>query len=947
MQLVGLLPLAFKRLRSRPWLTLLLVLTTALIIGFTGSIPVFANAVSRKILQDEIDVRSHTKGWPIFSVRVSSKPDARTPMGVPESLATRGWVGDMLRYWTALPLVSTYVELQSPMYRLAPRSGSSAYKSQYLAGVRVVHVPDVENYLQVTEGASYGQISDPLQLHVWLESSFAARLALHVGDALELGDLYSTSSRGLPIIVAGFWEADPASAVGGIGQQFWYRPAPTHFDGSLLVTADQFQQFVSAKLERGADHLFWYYVFDDRWLNFSFTDRYIGGLRLVAREVERRLPGGGMDFNPSEDLIRGRLRETSLLLILLGFSLPVLIIMISFLASLSATQTRFQESEMAIMVSRGATRGQMLAVAALESLFIVLAAIPPGLVLALGLAYILGFADGFLAFAAREPLQVSVYSLNRSVVVAVAGVSLIIRLVSTWRASGMSLVMQERQRARPAALLTGARLMFLAIMLLTTLYAYRVLSGRGSLALASLSLLDPRHDPLLLLAPSLFIFTAPLVVSELFVWLVRPADLLGRFVPWVSVYLASANLARAGSRFRAPIYRLVLCLTLGVFYASVARSADIWQADLLRHGYGADLTFRIGPETDGLASFGLAAEQATEIPLVPDDDYRAIPGVREATRLGDFRATIVGARDLPYCRLLAIERDILPKVAYFRDDYASTSFGDLANRLARVPNGILLPHPVAAHLMLSEGDRLRVNLNLFRDVQTMLDYQVVGFFDNFPTMYPQQAPVLVTNLSHLELNTSGVLPHSIWMKLDPQADPKAVVDDVRRLHVVPRDIKDLREAFATERRRLERTGAFGVLTVCFLAGAILSIADLFLHSTYMLHERTMTHAVLCALGFDRGSILNGVVLEELASVAYSLAAGIGCGVLAAILYVPFYPLANMSGPPVPPFQAFVDWQRTDWMAAAVAGALCLAEMLVLLRMSRALVFEVLRMGAHV
>ena len=116
MSFLGLFPLAFKRLRSRPWLALLLVLTTALVIGFTGSIPVFANAVSSKILQDEIDVRAHTRGWPIFSVRVSARPDARTPMSVPESLATRAWVGDMLRYWTALPLVSTYVELQSPMY---------------------------------------------------------------------------------------------------------------------------------------------------------------------------------------------------------------------------------------------------------------------------------------------------------------------------------------------------------------------------------------------------------------------------------------------------------------------------------------------------------------------------------------------------------------------------------------------------------------------------------------------------------------------------------------------------------------------------------------------------------------------------------------------------------------------------------------------------------------
>lgn len=945
----GLLPFALKRLRSRPGFSAFIILTTALTIGFTESIPVFANAVSRQILQDEINVRSHTKGWPIFSVRVSAKPDAATPLGVHESLATRGWVGDMLRYWTALPLVSSYVEIQSPMFRLAPRPGSPAYQSQYLAGVRAVHVPDIEKHVQPTDGAPFGQVGDASQLHVWLETSFAARLALHVGDELALGDLYTTHDAGIPIVVAGFWQAGAADARDAARSdegQFWYRPPAMHFEGALLVTAEQFQQHISTKLDRGADFLFWYYVFDDSRLNFGYTDRYIGGLRLVAREVAHRLPGGSMDFDPGEDLIRGRLRETSLLLILFGFSLPVLIILISFLASLSATQTRFQEAEMAIMRSRGATRWQILGMAATETFCIVAAALPLGLALAFGLAYGLGFADGFLAFAGRAPLPVSLYALNWLILLAVAGVSFVIRLASTWRDSGTSMVLQERQRGRPTALLTGARLLFLVVLALSALYAYRMLSTRGSLALASLSLLDPRHDPLLLLAPTLFIFAAPLVASELFVWLVRPIGLIGRWLP-VSGYLASANLARGGGRLRAPIYRLALCLILGVFYASVARSADIWQGDLLRHQHGADLTFRIGPDAESQPFGAPAAATPLDTPLIPADEYRAIPGVADATRVAKFPAAIIGARNAPAVRFLAVERSNFANVAYFRSDYAGTSLGDLMNRLARASNGVLLPADLAARLAVREGDRLRLNITLQKDIKAVYDYEVVGLFDAFPTLYPDQAPLLVTDLNFLEVNTGGGLPHAIWMRLAPGASTSAVLAGVRQRQIIPRGVKDLPAAFQTESRRLERTSMFGMLTLCFLAGAILSVADLLLHSTYMLRERTMAHAVLRALGLGRGSLLGGVVFEELAMIGYSLAAGLGCGALAAKLYVPFYPLSNMTGPPMPAFRAFVDWQRSDWMAATVAAALCLAEAAVLWRTARTRMFEALRMGTHV
>ncbi len=82
MWFLGSIPLVLKRLKSRPGLSLLLVLTTALILGFTAGIPVFASAVSQRITQREVDKRQLTKGWPIYSVRISAAPTAAVPMGL-------------------------------------------------------------------------------------------------------------------------------------------------------------------------------------------------------------------------------------------------------------------------------------------------------------------------------------------------------------------------------------------------------------------------------------------------------------------------------------------------------------------------------------------------------------------------------------------------------------------------------------------------------------------------------------------------------------------------------------------------------------------------------------------------------------------------------------------------------------------------------------------------
>jgi len=207
LSLPGFLPLVWGRLRSRPLLSLLLIAAHALTIGFAASIPLFAAAISQRALQQEIDLRAHVKGWPIFSVRLSAQPTAASPMGVQEALQARAWLADELRRAVGLPIVATYVELQSPMYRLAPVAGDNRFTSDYLAGLAVVAIPDVESRLRVREGAPFGQSQDPTRLAVWAEAALADRLALRAGDLYELGDLYEVLCQSICTLTWNDWKA--------------------------------------------------------------------------------------------------------------------------------------------------------------------------------------------------------------------------------------------------------------------------------------------------------------------------------------------------------------------------------------------------------------------------------------------------------------------------------------------------------------------------------------------------------------------------------------------------------------------------------------------------------------------------------------------------------------------------------------------------------------------
>ncbi len=953
--LFGFIPLILRRLGNRPLLTTLLIFTTALGIAITAGIPVFAGAVSQVIMQEEIDTRRETKGWPVFSVRISAAPTERQPIGVDERSEILGWLQQGLNQHVGLPVRALHTETQSPAYRLAPLPDDPRYTTEHLASVRVVTVESTAAGedgagLVTVAGTPYGQEAEPGILNVWVERQLADGLALQPGETYELGQLYSSAGEGLPVHIAGIWAAADPSDDG------WYRDPAVQFAGSLLTTPEAYTQWIAPITPQGSSLTFWYFVMDEQRMNLDRAEAYTAGLTAVSREVANRLPGGQMDLDPREDLLRGQARKQALQTVLFGFSVPVIVIMVYFLGSLSATQTRFQAGEIATMVSRGSSRWQLLGIWSLESLLLLAVATPLGLGGSLLLARSMSYAEGFMSFAAREPLRVSLASVSWGPVLGVIGASLAIRLAATWRASRWTVVSHERAAGRRQLILDSMRLFFTAVLCVVTWYAYGQLTARGSLAVAGMDVLDPRNDPLVLLAPTLFIFTVPMLAAELFVWLMVPLGYLADYLRSVSSYLATLNLARSGGLYRGPVYRLVLCLSLGVFYASAARSADVWLVDRLRYEVGSDLTFTVGQQEGSvsLGIFGSGSEGApAEEPfaVIPMAEYEDLPGVAAAARVGEFEAALAGGGDLPYVRLLTVDRLDFARSAYFREDYARASLGELMNRLAMVPNGVLVPRSIAARLNLGVGDRLRANVLVAGNDRQLFEYTIVGLFEYFPTMSFEgdeiATPVLVTNFSFLEMNTSSLLPHHVWLRLEAGADPDAVLAGARELGVTPRNVVSLPELIDREANRVERTGMFGLLTFCFVAAAALSVADLLVYSTAMLQQRAVRHAVLRALGFRQETLLGSVLMEEAASLVYGLVGGILCGIACARLYVPYFPLSATAGRPVPPFIPLLDWVSTRQIAVVMGVALLAAEAVVMIRMMHTHIFTALRLGNRV
>ena len=327
---------------------------------------------------------------------------------------------------------------------------------------------------------------------------------------------------------------------------------------------------------------------------------------------------------------------------------------------------------------------------------------------------------------------------------------------------------------------------------------------------------------------------------------------------------------------------------------------------------------------------------------MPVEEYRKPPGVTDATRVGHHTALSL-PDNMPSVDLLGIDRSDFGRVAHFRRDYARLPLGELLNRLARESNALLITPDYLERATLSVGDTLTLDVYVEGAVKRM-EFTIVGTIDYFPSMYPSEGPIAVTNLDFIHDQVGGIHPHSIWMRTEPDADIERLEESLERMGVVTVNERNYREMLSEDRQRLERVGIFGNLTVGFLSGSLLAWLGLLLYTTASLMSRVHRFTILRAIGFMTRQILGTLSVEYFCVIAYGLLAGAGIGIAASRLLVPYFQFTDTPNLQVPPFIPHLDWQRLVWSAIVYLAVLTISELIVLANATRREAFQALRMG---
>ncbi|MFL5804267.1 MAG: FtsX-like permease family protein, partial [Roseiflexaceae bacterium] len=234
-------------------------------------------------------------------------------------------------------------------------------------------------------------------------------------------------------------------------------------------------------------------------------------------------------------------------------------------------------------------------------------------------------------------------------------------------------------------------------------------------------------------------------------------------------------------------------------------------------------------------------------------------------------------------------------------------------------------------------------LSLFGD-RREVRFRIVAVVDLWPGYYPQDGPIVVTNLNYIFDQMGGQYPYDVWIGRTADAKVDNIVSGVRGLGIAVVDARDASTLIAQEQTQPRRQGLFGLLSVGFIASGALTLLGFLISALISARRRAIDLGVLRALGMSGFQVAIELAIEQVLLVAAGIGAGTGIGLLAARLVVPLLQVGAGPHPGTPSYPPEIAWDQVTLIYLVFAAALLLTLFALSWTLGRMKLFQAIKLG---
>ena len=358
----------------------------------------------------------------------------------------------------------------------------------------------------------------------------------------------------------------------------------------------------------------------------------------------------------------------------------ITVVILYYVATLSSLLVDQRRPELALLRSRGASSGQILAVFVLEGATIATLAIVVGPLLAATVISLLGFTPAFSALSGNERLAVTI-SGGAYMMSALGGVlSFAALMIPAIQASRIGVTQHRQQAARPTSQPFFLRYYLDVLLLVVGGVIFWQLFDQGSVVATGL-FGEVVVSEVFLAVPALVLVATAMVLIRLFplVMGISSRLLSPRLPP--GLVLGLWQMARNPTHYARLSLLLILMAGLGIFAASFGGTLKRSFNERALYSTGAAIRLE-GIRLNGQGSTRPVAES-----------YEQMEGIQKVSAafrgVGTDLSRLLGET----YTMFAMDHQVFSEIAWFRDDFSNKPMDRLLKSLesSTVPDGIELP----------------------------------------------------------------------------------------------------------------------------------------------------------------------------------------------------------------------------------------------------------------
>lgn len=866
---------------NKKWMILSLLIGNIFLISIAMSGPMYIDAVTQNLLTRTLtDSYRETGEYPaLYTMEANiskGKKDSTSALEYAQAKADMEALPEMVGTPALYETEFTWSEDYSAK-TTSDREDGSASVNLYLS-----MMTGLEDHIDLISGETLSATPDSDGVYNALVSRTAfVRKRMLMGEVLEYQYIIAPDGNPLRVRIAGVFDSTDDA---------WWTEHESFYVGNIFIADELFDAiFLQGETNEYSLSTIWTTHIDYESMrsetvqqNVDTIDEFNDKYNLIYIK----------NFNTScETMLKDYITEAAQAAATLKvLQVPIFALLIAFIFMVSRQILEIEQSEIAVLKSRGASGRQVLSVYLTQGLLLAAAGFAISIPVSGFLCSAIGSASAFLEFSNPASLTI-VYDLEAFIYALAAAALCVVTMVGP-AISFSRLTIVDAKRSKHAGDVKPFWQKFFLDFLVLAVAVYSLYSfGNQKELLAERVAQGAALDPLLYISSSLFAVGASLVavrfipviasgVFRLFSKLWKPA-----------MYASFLQILRSRHRQTFMMCFVMLTIAIGMYNADTASTVNSSQEDQLRYDLGADIVLQETWQKSGSEY------------IEPDiARYEQLDNVESVTKvLLDASASAESkTKNVQRVQLMGIDTRSFGQTAHMKEGLCEEHFFTYLNDLSQTLNGALVSRNFETILGLEVGDTISVRPSNNESVSLT----ITGFVDYFPTYSPivrenqddgtekaMDRYLVVANFGYLK-SLWGTQPYEIWIKSPENADSVndyAAASGIRYLKY-----SDIFSRIDAMKNSPAIQGTNGILTLSFIIGLILCAAGFLIFWILSIQARSLQFGIYRAMGMSVGELIAMLINEHFWQSVTSVVAGAGIGFLVSKLYIPLIQIAYSS-----------------------------------------------------